>query len=426
MVWAKPMKYEQFTKDNYRLNRTIVSDDIEPILNSISSELALPIHIHRYQSGDDIGSWIIPPSWNVKEAWIKDRSGKIIASYEEHPLFLAPYSAPFSGQVSKKTLEKHVRFHPTRRDDYYYEHRLAYNYPMRLSDWVVTMPRNRFDALPEQDYEVHIDIDVAPGEMLVGEVTIQGESDRTIALLVDYCHPGQVNDSWSGILAMFEVIKILQQRKELYFTYKLLLFPETIGSCVYLETNQVFLEKCELAIFSEFVAWGSNWKILAGDRRDGYAKNICKIAQKMDADFTLAGLYEGYGNDEIIFDYAGVPSISVQMTECDEYHSSSDDVGLIEQGNIDKAARMILEIINVAEKNRPVRLKYRVPVYMTRYDLYDDAVYSNKKFLQNRFIMNGLNDGLSILDISLKYKIPFNDVVNYVNKIEANNLLEKL
>ena len=63
---------------------------------------------------------------------------------------------------------------------------------------------------------------------------------------------------------------------------------------------------------------------------------------------------------------------------------------------------------------------------MTRYDLYDDAVYSKKKFQENRSIMNGLNDGLSVLQISKKYKIPFNDVVNYVDKIEANNLLEKL
>ncbi len=403
-----------------------MSDDIEPILNSVSIELELPINIHRYQSGEDIGTWIIPPAWNVKEAWITDLTGKIIASYDEHPLFLAPYSAPFSGIVSKKTLEEHTRFHPTRKDDYYYEHRLAYNFPMQLSDWVVTMPRTRFDALPDQDYKVHLDIDISPGEMLVGDLTLHGESEKTIALLVDYCHPGQINDSWSGILAMFEVMKTLQQRKDLYHTYKLLLFPETIGSCVYLEANQHFLEKCELAIFSEFVAWGRNWKILAGERRDGYAKDICRIAQKMDTDFTLAGLYEGYGNDEIIFDYAGVPSISVQMTECDEYHSSSDDIDLVEQANIDKAAKMILEIIDVAERNRPVRLKHRVPVYMTRYELYDDAVYSNGKFKQNRSIMNGLNDKLSVLEISLKYKIPFDDVVDYVNRIEANNLLDKL
>ncbi len=67
MVRVRSMKYKQFTEDNYRLNRTIVSDDIEPILNSVSSELALPINIHRYPSGEDIGTWIVPPSWNVKE-----------------------------------------------------------------------------------------------------------------------------------------------------------------------------------------------------------------------------------------------------------------------------------------------------------------------------------------------------------------------
>ena len=412
------------TKELYRLNRTIVSEDIALILDRISQGLGLPIEIHRYASGRDIGTWIVPLAWNVNEAWVKQADGEIVASYDEHPLFLAPYSLPFKGSVSKQELEKHIRFHPKRSHDYYYEYRYAYDFSKRLTDWVITMPRARFDALEDGMFEVCIDVDTPNGEMLIGDITLPGKTDKVIALLVDYCHPGQVNDSWSGILAMMNVMRQLMQRTERTYTYKLLLFPETIGSCVHLEANPDLIENCELAIFSEFVGWGRNWSILAGERKNGHAQTLANLAKDYDPDFKVTGLYEGFGNDEIIFDYVGVPSMSVQMTECDEYHSSSDHVDLLEPANIEKAAQMIINIIDICERNRTYRFKTRVPVYMTRFNIYNDSVFENAKFSQNRHILNGINDGLDLITLSEKHKIPFEDVSDFVERLLANDLIE--
>ena len=52
----------------------------------------------------------------------------MIASYDERPLFLAPYSLPFSGLVTRDELIQHTFSNPAKPDAFCYEFRLAYNY----------------------------------------------------------------------------------------------------------------------------------------------------------------------------------------------------------------------------------------------------------------------------------------------------------
>jgi len=419
------IRYEKLTLDNYLKNRTIVSDDIESILLDIGKEVGLPIKIHHYPTGTDVGSWVVPEAWNVREAWIKAPDGSIVSSYDEHPLFLVPYSSPFDGIVNLTELREHVRFHPIRPNDFYYEHRFAYDFHKRLSDWAFSLPRNRFEALPEGNYEVHLDISIEKGDMLVGEINLPGKTNDTIALLTDYCHPGQVNDSWSGILAMIDVIKSLSATNNRHHSYKLFIFPETIGSCIFLESNTELIDSIKLAIFSDFVGWGFNWRLFAGDRIDGLAKSVAKIAVKSDSDFSIANLHEAVGNDEFIFDYVGIPALSV-MAECDEYHSSSDRFELLEQDNIDKAVKMIIKICQIMDINCAYQFRQRVPVYMTRYKLYDDAVTEKALFTRNRKIINGLNDGFDIIKICDQYELNFDEVGNYIDRLLSKNLIKRI
>ena len=69
-------------------NRTIVSRDYEEAVALLASEI--PLEIHRYPSGADYGTWIVPPQWDVIKAELTD-GAEVIASYRDHPLFLAPY-----------------------------------------------------------------------------------------------------------------------------------------------------------------------------------------------------------------------------------------------------------------------------------------------------------------------------------------------
>ena len=45
--------------------------------------------------------------------------------------------------------------------------------------------------------------------MLVGEVVIEGQSSESILFIANYCHPGQVNDSFSGLVLFMKVMSDL-------------------------------------------------------------------------------------------------------------------------------------------------------------------------------------------------------------------------
>ena len=91
-----------FIERNYRKNRTIVAEDISGILDDLEIVGGLKIKRHKYATGEDYSTWIIPPQWDVKEAWLKDNKGNMIASYEDHPLFLCPYSIPIHKKIPKE------------------------------------------------------------------------------------------------------------------------------------------------------------------------------------------------------------------------------------------------------------------------------------------------------------------------------------
>ena len=83
----KDLSYKQlidFAKRNYLKNRTTVTRDIYSIFKDIEKTLDLPLVYNKYPSGEEYGTWIIPPSWNVKEAWLKNSKGELIASYEDY------------------------------------------------------------------------------------------------------------------------------------------------------------------------------------------------------------------------------------------------------------------------------------------------------------------------------------------------------
>lgn len=211
----------------YLKNRTIVSADVSDCMDSLSSRY--PLEIHRYPTGSEYQTWPIPPEWNVHKAVLKC-GDEVIASYAESPLFLAPYSQAFCGIVSREELVEHSFTNPQHPDAFCYEFRLAYNYQRRLNEWRISLPHNRLLSLPEGPFHVEIDVDVVPGDMLIGELAHPGESGHWFTFLSHYCHIGQINDGLAGVAIMLETLeRIKKAHPHPKHGYKALLLPETIG-----------------------------------------------------------------------------------------------------------------------------------------------------------------------------------------------------
>lgn len=416
-----------FMERNYLKNRTIVSKDNFGLLEDIKALSKLPVYYHRYKTGEDHGTWIVPEQWDVQEAWIKDASGKIIASYDDHPLFVAPYSGNIDQTFTKDELEPHILFSQEQPDAYAYNYRFAYDPQKRLKDWGISIPKEVFDSLGSGKFHVFINTRIQQGEMLIGEVRLQGKSKETITFVADYCHPGQVNDSFSGLVMFLEVMNMLSHRENNHYTYNFLMLPETIGSAIYLASKSQGDLNILGSIFSDTVGWGEEWYFKStrlGNTYFDLAAQACRLKYSGLKALSFMG---PIGNDEYLFDssQAKIPSLCLEKYPYDEYHTSNDNLDHLRLEDIEKACNIILYFVDILERDAVFEFVHNVPFHMSRYDLYADYVYDNEQYMKNRAIIDTIDGKTSILEIACQMNVCFEEVENYVLRMYKEGLVRK-
>jgi aminopeptidase-like protein len=405
------------------MNRTIVSDDMDRAADLLDEAVGFPSARHRYPSGTEYGSWIVPPSWNVREAFLSDGERRI-ASYEDHVLFLAPYSAPFEGWVSRQELMDHLVTSNTFDDVFVYQHRIAYDFYKRLQRWEISLPRVIAASLSQDRYFVKIDVDVRPGTMNVLEYTANGAEETSVAILTHLCHPGQANDGLSGVLAGVALIRRLARRPH-RFTYKLLILPETIGSAVHVVAQGLSTRDFTCAVFLETMGRGDRLflkRSRLGDRPiDAALNGLVRDRPEIG----IHGFFEGYGNDEMVFDFANVniPAVGIQYHPFAEYHTSRDAPETLDWQKIGAAVELAEELFRRIEVNRLIQLRHPGPPYLSRYRLYADAVTERPRYVQIAKLLTLCDGHHSLLEICEKTGLPFDDVSAFFDVLQREGLL---
>ena len=404
------------------LNRTIVSDDMERSLDLIDAEAPVPSRRYRYPSGAEYGSWIVPPSWNVREAYVSD-GVSVLGSYRDHPLFLAPYSAPFDGWVERDELVRHVFLFGDRDDTYAYQHRVAYDYHKRLADWEISLPRRVVAAMHAERYYVKIDVDVRPGHLNVAEYVVRGTEERSIALVAHLCHPGQANDGLSGVIAGLAFLRRVSSRPH-RFTYRLIVLPETIGSAVHVIDQGLSPARVEAAVFLETMGGGERLCVKLSRRGDTMIDRAGEGVAR-DAGLEVIGFDDGYGNDEHVLDFpnVGIPTIGIQHYPVPGYHTSADSGELIDWSAMSRAVLALDAITERLERDRLVALRYPGPPYLSRYRLYADFVRERDRFRQVSAMLSLCDGQHTIRDIAERTAVPVVDVVAFFDVLGREGLL---
>ena len=74
----------------FRLNRSITGKDTFKTLSLIKKKIN-NLKIKKFKSGTKVFDWTVPPEWNVKEAFVKDKYGKKIIDFKKNNLHLLGY-----------------------------------------------------------------------------------------------------------------------------------------------------------------------------------------------------------------------------------------------------------------------------------------------------------------------------------------------
>lgn len=337
---------EDRSRERDALERTF--DDLWPLLRSLTGDgvrashdiLAtwLPLTRIEIPSGTTVFDWTVPLEWSVRSAWLRGPDGHVIVDVRENNLHLVNYSVPFTGRVRLAELQEHLYSLPDRPDSVPYV--TSYYTPR----WGFCLTDRVRQALPEGEYEVVIDTDLAPGSMTLSECILPGETDREVLLSTYTCHPSMANNELSGPLvaaALYQRIRAWRSRR---LTYRFVFAPETIGAIAYLWLRgQHLRQHLDAGYVLTCLGDPGPFTYKRSRRGDSLAD---RAAQSTLASLAGARMlpFEPMGSDERQYGSPGfdLPVGSLMRTmygTYPEYHTSDDDKSLLSfealQGSVD-------------------------------------------------------------------------------------------
>lgn len=335
----------------WHLPRDIVSDGYDAALEALAQQV--PMKINAYPTGTHVWTWLVPERWTCHEARLETMDGRVLIDYKDTPLHCVSYSLPFNGVVSREVLLEHLHVHP------YIEHATPFIFKYYDRDWGLCCPRTLRDSLTDEQYRVVIRSEFSFGHLKVGEVFVQGESDDCIVLCAHLCHPGQVADDLSGVVAGIEVMRTLMKRKNRY-SYRLLILPETIGSVSWLSHNEHLIPNMKGGLFIEMLSLPYPHVLQMSFASDSLVDRcFLKAVQAHDPAHWTGAFRTVVGNDERQFNAPGVrvPMLSLSRVlghdqpqrPYPQYHSTEDNPNNANWTNLDDSVQLILRMIDTLE-----------------------------------------------------------------------------
>jgi len=403
------------------LKRDIVSDDFDRALYRLaeesdqSSDSTAEMTIHEYSSGQTCWTWQVPEKWTCHEAYLETLDGRRLIDYADHPLHVISYSLPFDGIVSRQELLKHLHVHPRLPEA------IPFVFKYYERDWGLCASQKLLESLSDDQYRVVIKTSFEPGTLKVGEITIPGESAQTFMLVSHLCHPAMVNDDLTGVVVGLDVARTLLSGPKPYYTYRLLILPETIGSVAYLSDHEELIPQMVAGLFLEMLGNDSPHALQGSLQPDSQADRCLRsMLHGLDPDSYAAPYRMVINNDERQFNAPGVrvPMLSLSRVErresptwpFPEYHSSLDTPAIVSADRLEASKQIVLDLIQAWERNQYVVNKFKGEIFCSGYGIWIDYKVNPEGHRRLFEIMERCDGEHTIADIATELSIPFQAV----------------
>jgi aminopeptidase-like protein len=419
-------------RDLYPLHRTLVSDGTDDALERVRAHLGPDIHyeVERFAPGAPAWTWRVPSRWTVDEAYIATEDGERLVDFADNPLHLVSYSDAVDALLTWDELEPHLHISEAR------PHAVPWEFRYYQPGWGFCLAAEQRDCLSRDSrYRVVIRArqEQGPGDGLaVGVATTGGEgAPGEFLLCAHICHPMQANDDLAGVATAVEVMRRLARDPlpDGALAVRLLLCPETIGSVCYLSHHEELIERISGAIFCEMTG-NDNGLALQRSRQDDHTLDrIARAALARRGLPVREGAFrEVVGNDEIVINGPGVdvPCIAITRWPYPEYHTSDDSPEILTEERLAEAADVVEEIVRNYARDYVPRRTFTGPVFLSGYDLWVDWRENPELNHALEKIMVSLEGDRSVYAIAEDLGLPFEDVLDYIERFRAAGLVEQL
>jgi aminopeptidase-like protein len=416
-----------FIAEAFPICRSITGDGLRRTLAMIAERI--PLTVHEVPSGTQVFDWTVPREWNIRDAWIKDPSGRKIVDFHESNLHVLSYSVPVRARMTLAELRPHLFSLPLKPD------LIPYRTSYYKESWGFCLAHRQLESLPDGEYKVSIDSTLADGSLTYGECFLPGDEEREVLLSTHVCHPSLANDNLSGIAVMTWLARELASRPRRRYSYRFLFIPGTIGSITWLARNE---ERASRIVHGLVAAnLGDPGAFHYKRSRRGNAEIDRAVKAVLESAKEPFGLEEfvPFGYDERQYCSPGfdLPVGSLTRTpwgRYPEYHTSADDLSFVRPAALAGSLRTYLNVVDVLEGNRRyLNLNPKCEPQLGRRGLYrtiggDDA--GRARELALLWVLNQSDGDHSLLDIAERSGLSFAALREAADALLAAGLLREV
>jgi aminopeptidase-like protein len=396
----------------------------------------LKFKVHNFNTNKSMNGWKIPQSQKVISAEIFYKKKKIFDALKS-PFNVISQSESFKGEILGKDLIKNIYSSKICPEGIPYNWTGLYRPDQKI--WGFCTKKSFVKSLKKNNkYYVNLKTKKQFHPMRVLDFEIKGKSKKTIIINAHNCHKYQANDDISGCAVGIRLFEYLKKKKDLKYSYRLLIAPELFGPMFWL--TKINKKNILGAILLKAVGNRNKIKLQnsfnSNSILDAAAENALK---SLKIKFQKGGFREIYGNDETVFEAPGnnIPSITFTRFPFKQYHTDQDKPKFIKEKNLVATLEVIKKTIDVLEKNFTISNTHTGLICLSnkKYNLYKNAFspgilkqkYTNIQKKWN-LLMNCLpmeaKEKTSIMNLSKKYNLDFFELYNYLLKWKNKKLIK--
>jgi aminopeptidase-like protein len=410
----------------YPICRSITGNGVRETLGVIGEELDL--QVREVPSGTQVFDWTVPREWNIRDAYIKNQHGERVVDFKASNLHVVSYSIPVRAQMTLAELRPHLHSLPDHPDW------IPYKTCYYDESWGFCLTDRQLSSLTEQTYEVCIDTSLADGHLTYGECTIPGGEAGEVLISCHVCHPSLCNDNLSGVSLAVTLARLLKQTPRRY-TYRFLFGPGTIGAITWLALNENNASRVEHGLVLACAGDRGHPSYKRSRRGNAVIDRAVTHVLRHLSPTSAVEQFSPYGYDERQYCSPGfdLPVGVFSRTphgRYPEYHTSADNLELVDPSALAHSLRVLLAAIDVLEGNdvyQNVNPKCepqlgRRGLYSTMGGHTDDG---RARELALLWVLNQSDGRHSLLDIAERSGQPFAIVRRAATALVAKGLLEK-
>lgn len=391
----------------YPVCRSITGDGVRGTLRILGE--TVPLRIEEVATGTAILDWTIPREWTIRQAWIKDPSGRTVVDFAINNLHVLGYSIPVRAHLPLAELKTHLFSLPDRPDA------IPYRTSYYQERWGFCLSHRQLQALPDGTYEVFVDASLEPGHLTYGEYLHQGQTAEEVLLSAHVCHPSLANDNCSGVALLAHLAAALRG-VETRYSYRFIFAPGTIGAVAWLARNRDRTAGIRHGLVLSCLGDAGPPTYKRSRRSNAVIDRAMThvLRQTSPAARLVDFSPDGYDERQYCSPGFDLPVGLLQRSAFGtfpEYHTSADDLSFIAPAHLEDSYRIVVAALDVLERDALlVRTRPEGEPQLGKYRLYPDGISTpaeRERRMALLWVLNLADGRHSLLDMAERSGLPF-------------------